>query len=123
MLQQSIVFLFVIHPYDVGDRVWIDNENLVVGEIDLLCTSFWKSGQYLLMPNPTLAAKKARDVDYCCTTLVYCIAPYHVLQIYNIRRSKPMMEEFKFQVPLPVVSSLTDVLGTRCKNQACYRLI
>ena len=29
-LFEAIVFLFVVHPYDVGDRVYIDNDNFLV---------------------------------------------------------------------------------------------
>lgn len=36
----SIIFLFVKHPYDVGDRVDINSEHLIVEKISLLYTVF-----------------------------------------------------------------------------------
>lgn len=39
----SIIFLFVKHPYDVGDRVSIDQLDYTVKEIRLLSTVFLDS--------------------------------------------------------------------------------
>ena len=39
----SIIFLFVKHPYDVGDRVVISKESFTVKEIRLLSTVFLDS--------------------------------------------------------------------------------
>jgi hypothetical protein len=36
----SCIFLFIKHPYDVGDRVLIDDTHLIVEHISLLYTSF-----------------------------------------------------------------------------------
>ncbi|TFK43314.1 Mechanosensitive ion channel-domain-containing protein [Crucibulum laeve] len=36
----AIMFLFVTHPYDTGDRCFIDNENLVVKKVGLFATVF-----------------------------------------------------------------------------------
>ncbi|KAF8882199.1 hypothetical protein CPB85DRAFT_1339673 [Mucidula mucida] len=37
---EAIMFLFVTHPFDTGDRCFIDNENLVVKKITLFATVF-----------------------------------------------------------------------------------
>ncbi|KIM45923.1 hypothetical protein M413DRAFT_23733 [Hebeloma cylindrosporum] len=39
----AIMFLFVSHPYDTGDRVLIDKENLVVKKVGLFATVFSRS--------------------------------------------------------------------------------
>lgn len=78
----SIIFVFVTHPYDVGDRVYVGTENLVVEEIDLLTTTFRK------WDGTKLYARNA------------VVAPQY---IYNLRRSGPMAEviemNFSFSTP------------------------
>ncbi|KAL4082014.1 Mechanosensitive ion channel-domain-containing protein [Scleroderma yunnanense] len=39
----AIMFLFVTHPFDTGDRCFIDNENLVVKKMGLFATVFTRS--------------------------------------------------------------------------------
>ncbi|PPQ68772.1 hypothetical protein CVT24_007714 [Panaeolus cyanescens] len=39
----AIMFLFVTHPYDTGDRVFVDQENLVVKKVGLFATVFTRS--------------------------------------------------------------------------------
>ena len=43
---ESIIFLFVVHPFDVGDRVLVrleaEKENLIVHKMHLLTTVFRK---------------------------------------------------------------------------------
>jgi len=39
----AIMFLFVTHPFDTGDRCFIDNENLVVKKMGLFATIFARS--------------------------------------------------------------------------------
>lgn len=76
----SIIFLFIKHPYDVGDRVVIAKdkpESFTVKEIRLLSTIFLDSNNCLVQaPNSVL------------TTLL----------IHNIRRSPQMSETFEFDV-------------------------
>ncbi|CAM0140235.1 unnamed protein product [Umbelopsis sp. WA50703] len=78
----SIIFVFVTHPYDVGDRVYVGTENWVVEEIDLLTTTFKK------WDGTKLYARNA------------VVAPQY---IYNLRRSGPMAEvlemNFNFSTP------------------------
>ncbi|KAI8912735.1 Mechanosensitive ion channel-domain-containing protein, partial [Gorgonomyces haynaldii] len=72
-----IVFLFVYHPFDSGDRVFIDGSNYIVSELNLLTTVLIRSdGQKVYAPNNQLATKF----------------------IHNIRRSAAMAEAIEFQV-------------------------
>lgn len=51
----SIIFLFVKHPFDVGDRVNVAKESYTVKEIRLLSTIFLDSnGVYVQAPNTKL---------------------------------------------------------------------
>ncbi|EMD37930.1 hypothetical protein CERSUDRAFT_49967 [Gelatoporia subvermispora B] len=73
----SIIFLFIKHPYDVGDRVKVDKETYTVKEIRLLSTIFLDSNSCLVQaPNTVLNG----------------------LFVYNIRRSDQMSESFEFDV-------------------------
>ncbi|KZT26735.1 hypothetical protein NEOLEDRAFT_1131748 [Neolentinus lepideus HHB14362 ss-1] len=73
----SIIFLFIKHPYDVGDRVDIGTDSYTVKEIRLLTTVFLDGhGSQVLAPHTVLNAKS----------------------ICNIRRSGQMSETFKFDV-------------------------
>lgn len=78
---QSIIFLFVIHPFDIGDRVLIRlggrEENLVVAELNIFSTTFYRfDGTLFLVPNNVM------------------INTY----ISNIRRSGNIMETHTIQI-------------------------
>ncbi|KAF9763674.1 Mechanosensitive ion channel protein 10 [Nosema granulosis] len=77
----SMIFLFFIHPYDIGDRVFIqiDNktENLVVSELNVFSTVFFRwDGTCVYVPNAVLSGKL----------------------ICNVRRSGTMGESHKIQI-------------------------
>ncbi|GLB37046.1 putative mechanosensitive ion channel [Lyophyllum shimeji] len=73
----SIIFLFVKHPFDVGDRVVVEKETYTVKEIRLLSTIFLDSNSTQVQaPNTVLNTKF----------------------IQNIRRSPQMSETFTFDV-------------------------
>lgn len=73
----SIIFLFIKHPFDVGDRVVVNKETYTVKEIRLLSTVFLDSGSTLVQaPNNML----------------------NTLFIQNLRRSPQMSETFTFDV-------------------------
>lgn len=73
----SIIFLFIKHPFDVGDRVDIEKESYTVKEIRLLSTVFLNSSNVQVQsPNTVL----------------------NTLFIQNIRRSPQMSETYTFDV-------------------------
>lgn len=76
-LVQSIILLFVSHPYDVGDRVDIDNESFTVVKFGLTSTTFRRSdGKECYVPNSSLTSKT----------------------ICNIRRSGPQNEKVELVI-------------------------
>ncbi|KAJ2502483.1 hypothetical protein GGH96_001012 [Coemansia sp. RSA 1972] len=86
-----IIFLFQVHPYDVGDTVVIATESLTVFKLRLLSTVFFKTdGTYTIYPNVQLASMK----------------------IQNLRRSKPQSESipvaFDFNTPTNKIYALHD---------------
>ncbi|KAJ7045534.1 Mechanosensitive ion channel-domain-containing protein [Mycena alexandri] len=73
----SIIFLFIKHPFDVGDRICLDKTSYTVKEIRLLSTIFIDSnGVSVQAPNTVLNSQF----------------------IQNIRRSPQMSESFSFDV-------------------------
>lgn len=80
-LFEGVIFLFVTHPFDVGDRVFIDGQNLIVKELGILTTVFQRfDGQILYSPNAVLATKP----------------------ITNIRRSSNITQTIELQIDLDV---------------------
>lgn len=73
----SIIFLFIKHPYDVGDRVKVDTDIYTVKEIRLLSTIFLDAHNALVQaPNTVLNGKF----------------------LINFRRSPEMSDPFLFDV-------------------------
>ncbi|KAF2613298.1 hypothetical protein F2Q70_00007335 [Brassica cretica] len=57
-LFESIIFVFVMHPYDVGDRFVVDGVPMLVEEMNLLSTVFLKlDNEKVYYPNAVLATK------------------------------------------------------------------
>ncbi|XP_022762264.1 mechanosensitive ion channel protein 8-like [Durio zibethinus] len=55
---ESIIFLFIIHPYDVGDRCEIDGMQCVVEEMNILTTVFLRyDNMKMIFPNNVLSTK------------------------------------------------------------------
>ncbi|GAY54969.1 hypothetical protein CUMW_160860 [Citrus unshiu] len=55
---EAIIFLFVMHPFDVGDRCEIDGVQMVVEEMNILSTVFLRyDNQKIIFPNSVLATK------------------------------------------------------------------
>lgn len=82
----SVIFLFIVHPYDIGDRirVEIDKEelNMVVSELNVFSTVFYEwNGSKIYIPNHVLLQKS----------------------IVNVRRSGLMAENIMFQIAFDTV--------------------
>ncbi|XP_042002027.1 mechanosensitive ion channel protein 10-like isoform X1 [Salvia splendens] len=57
-LFEAMIFVFVVHPFDVGDRCVIDGVQMVVDEMNILTTIFLKgNNEKLYYPNAILATK------------------------------------------------------------------
>ncbi|CAA2957238.1 mechanosensitive ion channel 10-like [Olea europaea subsp. europaea] len=55
---EAIIFVFVMHPFDVGDRCVIDGVQMIVEEMNLLTTVFLKfDNEKTYYPNSVLATK------------------------------------------------------------------
>ncbi|KAJ4708807.1 Mechanosensitive ion channel protein [Melia azedarach] len=55
---EAIIFVFVMHPFDVGDRCIIDGVQMVVEEMNILTTVFLRyDNEKIFYPNTVLAMK------------------------------------------------------------------
>ncbi|XP_057985735.1 mechanosensitive ion channel protein 10-like [Hevea brasiliensis] len=55
---EAIIFVFVMHPFDVGDRCVIDGVQMVVEEMNILTTVFLRyDNEKIFYPNSVLATK------------------------------------------------------------------
>ncbi|EPS38448.1 hypothetical protein H072_7800 [Dactylellina haptotyla CBS 200.50] len=84
----SCVFIFVKHPYDVGDRIDLDTKEFIVEHISLLYTIFRQveTNKFVQVPNNVLNAK----------------------YVENVSRSGPMRETIAFNVHFE--TSMRDIL-------------
>ncbi|XP_047147393.1 mechanosensitive ion channel protein 10-like isoform X2 [Vigna umbellata] len=55
---EAIIFVFVMHPFDVGDRCVIDGVQMIVEEMNILTTVFLRyDNEKIFYPNSVLATK------------------------------------------------------------------
>ncbi|KAJ7513551.1 hypothetical protein O6H91_23G004100 [Diphasiastrum complanatum] len=67
---EALIFLFIIHPFDVGDRISVDGQTMLVEEMNVLNTTFLSgSNEKIYYPNSVLANKAIsnfyRSPDQC----------------------------------------------------------
>ncbi|XP_078157617.1 mechanosensitive ion channel protein 10-like [Carex rostrata] len=55
---EAIIFVFIMHPFDVGDRCVVDGVQMIVEEMNILTTVFLKyDSEKIYYPNSVLASK------------------------------------------------------------------
>lgn len=88
----AIIFLFIKHPYDVGDRVDVGDDQYIVKEMRLLTTVFkTTNGKNVMVSHNQLATKP----------------------IVNLRRSGAIEETFKFEVAYSTSFAQIEALRTK----------
>ncbi|WWC58465.1 uncharacterized protein I303_101007 [Kwoniella dejecticola CBS 10117] len=97
----ACIFLFVKHPFDVGDRVDIDGQGYTVAKMQLMSSSFKRlDGKYVWIGHNILSTKI----------------------IENIRRSGPISESFTFEVAFDTSFEALQALRARmlkfCKDNS-----
>ncbi|KAH6724469.1 Mechanosensitive ion channel-domain-containing protein [Leptodontidium sp. 2 PMI_412] len=95
----SCIFLFVKHPYDVGDRVDIDKVYLVVEQISLLYTVFKRIDTMKMVQVPNIVLNN--------------------LWIENVTRSKAMKEQLEMFISFD--TTLEDIELLRAEMEAFVR--
>ncbi|EPR79783.1 Mechanosensitive ion channel [Spraguea lophii 42_110] len=69
-LMNGLIFLFGVHPFDIGDRIFVELEgnveNLIVKELNVLSTVFYNfEGVLVTVPNSQLIEKMITNVRRC----------------------------------------------------------
>ncbi|KFY72751.1 hypothetical protein V499_07129 [Pseudogymnoascus sp. VKM F-103] len=95
----SCIFLFIKHPYDVGDRVDINNEPLIVERISLLYTVFKRIDYMKMVQAPNIVL--------------------NTMWIENVTRSKAMKEQIELSISFD--TSLEDIELLRTELEAFVR--
>lgn len=97
---QSIIFLFIIHPFDIGDRILVNlngiQENLLVAELNVFSTTFFRwDGTFFFVPNSVLVNTPISNIRRSGA-----IMENHIIQISastkpeKLQRLKEMLRSF-----------------------------
>ncbi|KAM2100860.1 hypothetical protein EV1_027728 [Malus domestica] len=100
---ESIIFVFVMHPFDVGDRCVVDGVQMVVEEMNILSTVFLRyDNEKIFYPNSVLLTKP----------------------ISNFRRSPDMADSIDFTIdvstPVDDVSALKKAIQLYIDSKPKY---
>ncbi|XP_059643849.1 mechanosensitive ion channel protein 6-like [Cornus florida] len=89
---EAIIFLFVMHPFDVGDRCEIDQVQMIVEEMNILTTIFLRyDNQKIIYPNSTLSTKpisnyyRSPDMGDSVEFCVHIVTPEEKIAIMKQR--------------------------------------
>ncbi|GMP37397.1 hypothetical protein CsSME_00009098 [Camellia sinensis var. sinensis] len=114
---EAIVFLFVMHPYDVGDQCEIDGVQMVVEEMNILTTVFLRlDNQKIIYPNSILSTKPISNyyrspdmgdaIDFC----VHIATPVEKIAIIRQRIISYVESKKDHWYPSPLVVPM-DLVG------------
>ncbi|KAL1188524.1 Mechanosensitive ion channel protein 8 [Cardamine amara subsp. amara] len=128
---ESIIFLFIVHPYDVGDRCEIDNVQVVVEEMNILTTVFLRYDNLKIMyPNSLLWQKSINNyyrspdmwdiIEFC----VHITTPPEKMatikqRISNYIDNKP---EYWYPTATILVKDVEDLNKVRIAIWPCHRM-
>ncbi|GAB2253117.1 hypothetical protein Droror1_Dr00005964 [Drosera rotundifolia] len=91
---EALIFVFIMHPFDVGDRCVIDGVQMVVDEMNILTTIFLRyDNEKIIYPNSVLATKP----------------------VSNFYRSPEMSDSVEFAVDFSTSIETLSALKTRIK--------
>ncbi|KAI9030463.1 Mechanosensitive ion channel-domain-containing protein [Hyaloraphidium curvatum] len=100
-LIESIIFLFITHPFDIGDRVTFGNTSYFVKEMSLMSTCLTHTdGREVYIANPVLSP----------------------LFIYNIKRSGYQVETIRMRVDITTTGEKLTKLQTELNTAIKERL-
>ncbi|OIT08472.1 PREDICTED: mechanosensitive ion channel protein 8-like [Nicotiana attenuata] len=107
---EAIIFLFVMHPFDVGDRVEVDGVQLVVEEMNILTTVFLRyDNQKIIYPNSVLSTKPISNyyrspdmgdsVDFC----IHISTPMEKIAMMKERITRYIENRSDHWHPAPII--------------------
>ncbi|XAR64230.1 hypothetical protein NMG60_11024495 [Bertholletia excelsa] len=107
---EAIIFLFVMHPFDVGDRCEVDGVQMVVEEMNILTTVFLRyDNQKISYPNSVLATKPISNyyrspdmgdaIDFC----IHIATPMEKIAMMKERIIRYIQNKSDFWYPDPMI--------------------
>ncbi|XP_071698229.1 mechanosensitive ion channel protein 6-like [Rutidosis leptorrhynchoides] len=107
---EAIIFLFVMHPFDVGDRCEVDDVQMVVEEMNILTTVFLRyDNQKITYPNSVLATKPIANyyrspdmgdaIDFC----IHVSTPVEKVALMKERLKSYIENKSEHWYPAPMI--------------------
>ncbi|XP_057974312.1 mechanosensitive ion channel protein 6-like [Malania oleifera] len=123
---EAIIFLFVVHPFDVGDRCEVEGVQLVVEEMNILTTVFLRyDNQKIVYPNSVLATKPISNyyrspdmgdaIDFC----IHIATPMEKIATMKERIKRCIERKNDHWLPDPMVV-MKDVEGLNRLRMAVW---
>ncbi|KAL3514821.1 hypothetical protein ACH5RR_027538 [Cinchona calisaya] len=107
---EAIIFLFVMHPFDVGDRVEVDGVQMIVEEMNILSTVFLRYDNLkITYPNSVLSTKPISNyyrspdmgdsIDFC----IHISTPMEKIALMKERITRYIENKSDHWYPAPMV--------------------
>ncbi|GLU02688.1 hypothetical protein SLE2022_199290 [Rubroshorea leprosula] len=128
---EAIVFLFIIHPFDVGDRCEIDGVQMVVEEMNILTTIFLRYDNLkVIYPNSVLSTKpimnfyRSPDMGDAVEFCVHIATPAETISLIKKRITSYIenKKEHWYPSPLIVAKDLDGLNMLRMAVWPCHRM-
>nr|XP_043631636.1 mechanosensitive ion channel protein 6-like [Erigeron canadensis] len=107
---EAIIFLFVMHPFDVGDRCEIDSVQMVVEEMNILTTIFLRfDNQKISYPNSVLATKpianyyRSPDMGDAIDFVIHVSTPVEKVALMKERITSYIENKSDHWYPAPMI--------------------
>ncbi|XP_074285889.1 mechanosensitive ion channel protein 6-like [Silene latifolia] len=107
---ESIIFLFVIHPFDVGDRCEIDGVQMVVEEMNILTTVFLRFDNtkiffpnYILLTKPISNYYRSPDMGDGIEFLFHIATPPEKIALMRQRITSYIVNKKEHWYPEPMI--------------------
>ncbi|MCL7044713.1 hypothetical protein MKW94_010874 [Papaver nudicaule] len=131
MVFEAIIFLFVMHPFDVGDRCEVEDVQMVVEEMNILTTVFLRyDNQKIIYPNSVLATKpisnmyrspdQGEAIDFC----IHVSTPMEKISTMKLRLTEfiESKREHWYPAPMIVVRDVDDLNRLKISVWFCHRM-
>ncbi|MCL7046383.1 hypothetical protein MKW94_006873 [Papaver nudicaule] len=131
MVFEAIIFLFVMHPFDVGDRCEVEDVQMVVEEMNILTTVFLRyDNQKIIYPNSVLATKpisnmyrspdQGEAIDFC----IHISTPMEKISTMKLRLTEfiESKREHWYPGPMIVVRDVDDLNRLKISIWFCHRM-
>ncbi|KAI3724544.1 hypothetical protein L2E82_36325 [Cichorium intybus] len=107
---EAIIFLFVMHPFDVGDRCEVDGVQMIVEEMNILTTVFLRYDNLkIVYPNTILATKpianyyRSPDMGDAVEFCVHVSTPVEKIALMKERITSYIEKKSDHWYPAPLI--------------------